>query len=208
MFRVYFGTPYPSYRAALLARYPRQVSVPAHYDWNLREGKASVAIDLSASGSPHPLLKPGQLPYRALFALAADLYKPIRVAALHAKLYPGQVFNPFSSPGKVHQAVLRVKAQWRRAGLGVSISSHGGGYDIEPNSPCALRIYRDAMETGRGEWFFAKLREARMSDFTSEEAARVLHLPFRSAQRVLSEMTEAGRLARRKVGRDVRYALK
>src|SRR5206468_2581133 len=100
LLHVYFGTPHPTFRERILAEYGGSVALPSRYLWK-KTGKSSRILDLT---DPEALgLKPGQLLHRALLLLCSDFYRPVRLAALHSRLFPDRYFHPTATPNQIHQ---------------------------------------------------------------------------------------------------------
>ncbi|MGE3756457.1 MAG: tetratricopeptide repeat protein, partial [Pseudobdellovibrionaceae bacterium] len=68
--------------------------------FDLATGQIERGSGIPAGGSLHRLLN----------ALLIDFYRPIRTGALFSKMFPGEKFNIFSSPGRIHQVLFRGRA--------------------------------------------------------------------------------------------------
>jgi hypothetical protein len=152
-------------------------------------------------------LKVGQLQHRLLAALVADFYRPIRVAAAYVLIYPGEYFNPVSSPARVHEAVKRLR-QWLEAQkLTITIEESSGAYRLVSTAPCSLRIPSiTGSPLARHSPIVDKLRQRWPREgFTIQQASELLKTPARSTLRLLEEAIRAGSLERVGKGRATRY---
>lgn len=206
--RVYFGTPYRAFRERLLADFESKVAIPPEYVW---------AIHPSGEGKPHDLLrgkpvgrreglKPGQLFHRLLSALCLDFYRPIRLAALHFRLYPGEIYNPVTSPFRVYEAVKRLRQWMETCSLPLAIEEEEGTYQLVATAPCRLVLPgREVVEHRHGP-ALERLRKAfGEQPFSIHEACRVLELPLRTAHRLVKDSTDEGKLERVGRSRSTRY---
>lgn len=147
---VYFGTPFAAFRARLLVDFPGDARLPDRYRWHLGPpGKIRGEFDPRAgSFEPGGRLKPGQILHRLLLALSEDFYRPLRAAALFARLHPTEHYNPTASPLRVHQALLRFRrwCAYRRVPLAVVES--GAEYRLDSRRAFGVRIDRSLDESG------------------------------------------------------------
>ncbi|MCB0386846.1 MAG: hypothetical protein KDD43_15740, partial [Bdellovibrionales bacterium] len=142
--RVYFGTPFASYRQYILERAKRKVTLPRHYDWQVGEGalKRGRVFDLRAgeeiSGSSR--LRAGFLEHRCLQVLASDIYRPVRLGALFGHLYPDDYFDANSSPTRIHQILRRLRRWLESEGWPIDIKGRGHAFSLSASAPVRLRL--------------------------------------------------------------------
>ncbi len=192
---VYFGTPYESFRARALEEAGWTASLPDSYRWELkpsgRPGKAWNLLDTSE----RPDLD--GIPRRLLDLLCRDFYRPVRLASLYAHLYPHEYFNPLSSPNRVHQAVKRLKHWFTENRVPLTIEENASAYRLQATRGCALEIPLERTEQSQRESRIAELRRRYSSrPFAAKEASRELNLPLRTANRLLRDAEEQGKLIR------------
>lgn len=155
--RLYCGTPFPEFRRKLLTASGRQAQdMPEHYEVSVGRATESAAAGeapwLDGLNGENSLgrarLKPGQILQRLLAALTADLYIPPNIAQLHEGLYPGDHFNPTSSPLRVRQALKRLR-QWLKANrIPLEIEEKQERYRLESEVQIRIRIRSSASEPG------------------------------------------------------------
>jgi tetratricopeptide (TPR) repeat protein len=198
---VYFGTPFASFRHRLVT--DAKIETPTGtFDWRLAVPGASPRVLDPANAEG---LKPGQLLYRLLTCLASDFYRPFRGPYLYSRLYPGQYFNPESSPLQVRSAIKRLREWFERAGWPIEIEEVDGGYRLRASAPCALRTSL-AAEADSMPLLLSRLHERLPTEpFTARQAAEILGANLRSAQRVLQEGIDAGTLERIGSGPATKY---
>lgn len=206
--RVYFGTPFGAFRKRLVDDYGKPPELPREYSWALTPSKGGPSYDLlrGASVGKTEGLKPGQLQHRLLTALCLDFYRPIRLASLHFCLYPGEVYNPVSSPFRVYEAVKRLR-QWLEAcDLPLRVAEDDGAYSLEAVSPCRLILPGAEVVSHRHGPALERLREAFGEEaFSIHDACKLLELPLRTAHRLVKDSTDEGKLERVGRSRSTRY---
>ena len=167
------------------------------------------------------MLKPGQIPHRLLAALSQDFYRSLKLPALHGVVFPGQHFNPVSSPNVLHQAMRRLRLQLERGAPDIMLDESRGAYRLQrtPGGSLCLRIPRsmrevvesesgssDSVQRLRIEALLGPLRrEGGADEFSRAEFQRISSLPGRSAGRLLEEALKAGVLERLGAGPGTRY---
>lgn len=207
--RLFFGTPYPSFRERLL-RDLGPLDLPTEYAWDLGSvGDASAPslrlASATLSGAAVPL-KLGKTLHALLRALASDFYRPFRVASLYATVYEGAHFNPDTSPAQIHVLVQRLRRWLPEHALPLDVVEEGGSYRLRATGPVRLVVPRPDAVSG-APLPLARLRESCGGKrFTVVEAVAALGVSPRTAQRVLSEGEAQGVLKRMGRGRATHYA--
>lgn len=201
---LYFGTPYRSFRERLVAELPFELDLPAEYAWQLGPGgRAGHVIQLLTGEARDPrgrqvgALRVGQLPHRLLITLASDFYRPFRTHTLHAQLHPGEYFNPFNSPGRIHQLVRMLRAWIEECKLPLEVHSLAGSYLLRATGPLTILM---SQSESLGKWRGRELEELRKawpeSTFAVREVIETLGIARRTAQRLLQEAVDDGELER------------
>jgi hypothetical protein len=147
----------------------------------------------------------GKLMSRLFQAL---LGRTLSLLEIHATIFPNEYFFPESSPNKVHQALHRLRAGFRRWEWPLIVEEKGGRYALgalpgqtvligawDPSAPCSAEMsaLRDA------------LPRLPTPSFSSRELSGVLGLSRRSAQRYLSHALRFGIVKRAPDGIAGRY---
>jgi tetratricopeptide (TPR) repeat protein len=181
---LYFGSPMPEYRRRLhrlLGMVPG-----AEYLWGRKPG---AVLDLA-------MLKPGQIVHRTLSALTRDFYVSRNTGTLFADLYPGEYFDPYSSPLRVRQALKRSRDWLRARGLPLSVDSDPGGYRLSFQGPLALRIGAEPAP----EW--------PERSFSADELCRRLKISRSTGLRLCAQAIAQGKLTKINRGRSTKYRKK
>ncbi|MGE0528679.1 MAG: hypothetical protein AB7G93_20350 [Bdellovibrionales bacterium] len=107
-----FGTPYGEYREKLHSKFSNYFQVPDFYVWHL--GRSSIVQGYIEScngktGRNAQVFEVGQGTHRLFQVLCRDFYRPQRIADLNERLFPGEYFNPFSTPMRIQKACSRLR---------------------------------------------------------------------------------------------------
>ncbi len=206
LLKLYFGTPYENYRTHLLKEWGEAIELPKDYLWKIGDKKKFSTIDVTrAEIAMKPLCKAGGINHLLLRALSGDFYRPIRIAELHAKIYPGLHYHPDASPARVKTAVLRLRKDLEGSGISDAIQAQGNGYGFSKEASLELLVSRgEALNASA--IYLGKLASAwPVRPFTAKEASKLTELPRRSLSRLLREALEQGSLQQEGRGKSSRY---
>lgn len=210
--RLYFGTPFQTYRDVLTFDRRWRCDFPANLLWHpgLRDDRAGW-IDLATGklSNNSGEMKVGQAPHRLLATLASDFYRPFPAAALHEKLFPGEAYDPATSPSRVRLAVKRLGTWLDEHGVQLEIVNDETGFRLGPDSRTGIRISRTTEEIERHGLLVEKLRQA-CSDraFSVAEASVVLSFSKSSALRILRQALQKGAVSREGQGAGTVYVFR
>lgn len=210
--RVYYGSPYPRFRARLLADFGAGAEIPAEFLWTISKGKEAPGIFDLRDGNWVPKnksLKVGQSLHRLMVALASDFYRPLKVAVAHHRLHPQETYHPLSSPPRVYEAIRHLRHWLKRQRVPLEIREFDGFYRLLSDVPVGILIRG---ETGMGSApaaFLARFRQ-HWADrpFSVSEVSGYLKVSKRTALRLLEKMVkEEQTLERSGSGPATRYKL-
>jgi len=204
--RVYFGTPYDSFRRWLLLDCPRY-QPPRVYDWRCgRKGGPVLDMALGKVDARRAGLQPGELLHRLISTLASDFYRPFSTAALHSALYPDEIYNPESSPVRVRQAMKRLRQWLQSKRFPLQIDEEEGRYRLAGDGPCTVRLTPQTQPADRRTLLLLRLRDTWPdSVFSAAEAGRLLGASARTALRLIDAAVAEGRIERVREWRSTRY---
>jgi hypothetical protein len=214
--RFCFGTPYPAARDRLLRSVGREPSsLPETYAYELGPAGARrdrlAVLDGESPFSP-ARLKPGQAPQRMLQALVRDFYVPPTAMVLHERLYPGDYFNPSSSPFRVSQVMKRLRRWLSGAKVPLKILEEDGAYRVDSDRPLSIILRRSSDLADGGDGRLAALAAAFQAvadkPFRASDVETRLGLRRSAAVALLRDAIAAGGVERIGVGAAVRYRLK
>ena len=203
--RLYFGTPYPAFRARVLQLW-KPKRLPESYRWCLGpRGKVAGVWDLRTGGGK---FKPGSLMHRLALALASDFFRPLRLETLHFRLYPDEHYNLISSDQRVHFALQQLRRWIATHRFPVKIIACAEHYVLTSARPFCIDVPTERTPVTR-EWVW--LEELRRSfpkgTFSLAEASRVLGVSSRTALRALHAEMRSGTVARTGSAAKTRYEL-
>lgn len=206
--RVYFGTPYASFRRRIVLESKGRLFLPPSFDWGNAGPKPKI-LDLKTGNwaNGKGAFKPGQLLHRLLSILASDFYRPFRTASLFGALYPDEFYNPFSSPDRIYEAIRRLRHWTRQVRFPLSIVEKSGEYHLGFAPGAVLRVWPEPLSADEAP--LARLSAAFGSrQFSNREAALALGLSDRSASRLIRELLTAGRLQSSGKSQFIRYQVR
>ncbi len=206
--KVFWGTPYKAFRQKILLTY--KLNIQNTYIYRLtsnheKSPKNRFLFDYKRFGD----LKKSSLLVRGIHALCCDFYKSQNRYALHAKIFPGEFFNPQSSFNKVYQAIHRLRRWLTLHKIPLEIHQHDEEYffvgDVD------IKIYRedqiDHASHNKYSEDILKLRGA-MEDqkFSLGEAMAVLQYnERRQTQRIFKILIDDGILMKSGKGKNTLY---
>lgn len=196
---LYFGTPLEGFRMKLLAELPTELVLTEQYPWVLSPGKNPVEVDSLIEDT-----EIGRSQLSLLATLASDFYRPQRVAELHARIYPGEYYNPMSAPLRIRQAMHRLRRWFKERSWPLRIEEISGAYRLVADRP--LVIWRPRVQKTLEEMQLSKVhRRYDQEYFSTSEAAKLLGISVRSAFSLLSNGVRKGFIVRIGSGGASRY---
>jgi hypothetical protein len=195
--RVYFGTPNENYRAAMLKIFTPKGGVPGSRRLHFPEG-GSRGAELD-----EPAL--GKQALKIFRIVAADIYRPARVAHLFFSVFGEPHFNPASSPNRVHQAVHRANAQLQKLKQPVRLENFSEGYRLSFSAPAALLFNARAEELPAPVLKLKKRWSG--EEFSAREARELLGISNGAINKILRSEIESGRMVVTGSGRFVKYRI-
>lgn len=210
LLRYYFGNPNPQTRERLLKFLGRdESSLPTSYELQLGSLSSppvtgpEPTIDLALGGP----FKPGRTPLNVLRAVTADLFEPPRLGTLHERLYPGERFNPASSPQRVHQALWQTRKALQEHQVPLEIVETNERYELRALAPCRLKLHRESRLSPEHSKLLSIQTRLQDRAVSSRELAELLQTSLRTAIRLARSSTEQGLLQEVGRGRQLRYRL-
>ncbi len=156
--KLYFGTPYRSYRERIQAYAGDDFQITEEASWNgqvFKTEEREFSL-LSAQEKSHEL-KVGQALHRLLIVLSIDFYKPVNPVAAFSEVFPDEYFSP-TSINRVHQLVKRLRTKFSRHEIPLEILTQESHYKLHFSAPYSLRILKDFPPLEKSELEFQKLK--------------------------------------------------
>lgn len=192
-----FGTPYPEFRKMLCRQMRRQ---PNGSEYSLGSGSRFIDVENGEIDNLPVVeeLRAGGKCHKVLAVLLRDFYRPLRLGGLHAELFPGDHFDVFSSPGRVHQILFRTREWIERNRLPIEIKEAEGFYALDLGSDLVVRVPYEHGEVSLHDVQWRKLKScfAHTTEFTAKEAREKLGLPRTSFQRLITWAEEEKKIER------------
>lgn len=210
---IVFGTPYEAFRRRTLASAGR-IDLPGTLIW-----RPGPAVDPSAApparyfdlleaqeSQGRGSLKYGQALHKTLSSLTADFYRPRSIGEMFTDLYPGEVFNPISSPHRVFRLIQRLRGWFQDNQMPLFVSVVNGEYRLEASAPFGLKVPLDRDLIPRDDFFLERLRSRwPYRVFSARQAEVELGLTSDQVRRLFASTEKSGELLRVGSGRGTRY---
>lgn len=200
--RLYFATPFESYRKLILEKFRPKTEMPLSFNFHFlpddlqnqgfgeRAEKPALIIDLEKGQIGDKVLSSGLLLHRLLCALVSDLYRPHAVGSLYQNLFPHQYFNPQSSPNRIHQAVKSLRAILKKYNL--EIEETQGRYRLITRQLIIIIIPQKIVFGGRSVSRLELVRKKCANEFSTRDVMSILECTAKTAQRLIKEGIERG----------------
>lgn len=191
MSRVYFGTPFSSFRKRIIEKSGDWFKVEDFYDWHQQPAPTGKIFDLLSGMGARGLM------LQLMRGLSSDFYRPLHVGNLHALLYPEEFFNPIHSPAKIKNLVTRIHRWFDENEFPFRVTSKDTTYRLQ--APYSIRVYLDYESRSEKE-VHSQLEKLRSrwpyKSFSSSEAAKELQITLPEAVDLLKDEVASGRLYR------------
>lgn len=199
-----FGTPFECFRKWALADFS-SLTLPDFYLWRMGSAKKSPELNLSGTAAASAWGAPSGIALRTLNALSRDFYRRYNASALHQALFPGEYYNPSSSPARVAQAVSRTRRWLRTHRVPMTVQSRDGQVFLEATGILTLRLPL-YLPDSRSGWLLVRLKSLYGDrKFTSAEVVKSCGVSARSARRHLEQGCASRALVRQGKGRGAGY---
>ncbi len=205
---LFCGTPFDSFRKRLLSSF-KTLTDSVAVEWRIGNGSQYKTLELLSGESPlrRRLLDSGKLNYLLLSFLTRDFYRPARISAIAAALYPGEFYNPQSSPKRVRTAIQRLREWFRAHKLPLTIEEVSGDYRLQSKKAVGLLVPLERETDKSKHPELELLREVLSAKpfFSRKDVVDALSTSVRTANRLLKEGEETGVLRRQGKGRSTVY---
>ncbi len=131
----------------------------------------------------------------ALFdSLTQDFYKPSHLGFIFQNIYPGEKFDPFSSPSRVLQLLRRLDSWFMSNGSGLRVEFRKSEFRLRSEAPIFVKIQRE-VPVSANEAKFSELRNHFSErSFNAAQVQEKLQISRSSAERLLDLGVATGHL--------------
>jgi tetratricopeptide (TPR) repeat protein len=207
MERVLQGTPFKGYHLRLKKLYGLELQKKEDFTFvpgiNFLTEKNTLKIDLTQP--PEALVRlPSCL--NLLLLLSHDFYKPPRFGVLHAGLHPGEHYNPFTSPQRIRNSILRLNKVNAELKNGIKVFVESGDVFIESSQGQGITIASFKTRFAKIDYLLkllcTKMKGQRLS---SPQVAQIMEISQRSAVTLLNNGIRKNRIQRFGKGKNTSY---
>lgn len=201
--KVFFGTPFKTYRQRIIDEYSPQL--PDHYWYSLNQ-QINYRFDYLSFND----LKPGSLPMRLILALSQDFYRPLNKYSLFTAVFPKEHINPDSSFNKLHQVIFRARKWLDKNDIPLDITEENESFSLM--GPVSIKIYLKDRKDNLIVSDDKKIIGEKITDIFHEKMFSIndlieakLFKNLRAAQRYLKENSDL--IERHGKGKNTRYSI-
>ncbi|MBI4403235.1 MAG: hypothetical protein HY537_03700 [Deltaproteobacteria bacterium] len=197
--KLYFGTPFPSFKKRFSKELTFKFEFSNHYDWQISPGKGQVQTFLCERSS----LEDKPVLYRLARLLTSDFYRPFSIGSLFSSVYLEEYYNVNTTPNRVHQLVHSLRTWFNENQIPLSVVSKKSLYKLIGKRPCKLRIPCSWEGSGKSAW----LSQLQNDVFTIQDVMYISGSPKRTANRLLAKEIVKGTVRRTGAGKNTHYTV-
>ncbi len=201
-----FGTPFASYRERVLKGLGQKWEQD-HFVFGPQAAPSFVL--LTAEFENLQAEAPSKMVHQVLATLLRDFYKPWSIGALFCELFPGEYFDIFSSPNRVHQLLWRLRKWTETNSLPAQLHENSGNYSLKMSAAFSFKVPREGMRVDENVLQLRQL-QSKFKDkpsFTPREAQACLNISASSFKRLAQWGLKAQKLRREGASRATIYKL-
>lgn len=207
--RVFFGTPYSSFREKIIEVYNPKLRSEywLHIDSNSEAKKTEFDY------LQYKDLKIGSIVLKVLKAMTFDFYKRQNKYTLFELVFPNDYLDPSSSFNKIHQALSRTREWLKTHKIPLEIHEESEEYFLVGHASIKIylndRVNWSAVSKDEGLYYELELlkKHLKAESFSINEAMLILgHSNLRKTQRLLKKAIEEGEVSKSDKGKNTRYS--
>jgi tetratricopeptide (TPR) repeat protein len=134
--KVYFGSPFSSYREKILAHVPIGGT---QYDWTV-EVPGTKDSPLYDVAQPIEGVVPNSILHNLQKLFFSDFYATWRIGTVFSNLFPDNHYDIQSSPNRIYQLIHRWNVLAEKSSLPFAIESDGSGFRVVFKQSCTVRV--------------------------------------------------------------------
>ncbi len=204
--KVYYGTPYASFRSRVQKIFQPNFSLDKRITWTLNPENISSRPSLALKSDLFQKLEDKPLLEKLFSLLCQDFYRPLALGSLVSKLYPDEYFNPDSSPQKAWQIVDRLRTWFHEQSLPLDIELNEETCRLISRESCQIPVQeiQDLQNSDERKFMQAALH-FKDHPFGAKELSELLKISKRSAQNFCQLGLQSKKIIQTSAGRSTRY---
>ena len=215
--RLYHGTPYTSYRKRIKKIYRPTFQIPRMLDWKMNGFEGTLQpemgtriFDLSKGcelgGRANLIEQP--LLFLLLRFLTKDFYRPVALGSVFSELYPGEKFNPETSPNRAYMVAKRLRKWFEGHGIPLEIEVENEMFRLVASLPYSLRVSFQNFNVSKNDALLESVqRQFGTNKFSAAQASESLGLTPTGTQKFLTWAVQRRKMRRSKAGRSALFVL-
>lgn len=204
--RILLGTPYKGYRDRINIIFNIQLAPSRELQFCPMDPKLSpqkISLDLNRIADNSFLTSTS---WPLLQLMTKDIYRPPRMGVVFSNLYPGEYFDPFTSPQRVRNSIFRFNtwSESNKCDFKIKIFQGDFQFDCPPSSAIRCTRHAKSIDSWQAAMKYFKLGNNSRS-FTAADLAGKLGITQRSAQVILQKAMKANKVEKMGQGKNTRY---
>jgi len=191
--KLYFGTPFRSYRQLILKEMP-ELSQTQKMAWNGEWFHHAFQNQFLVQKQPTSNLSLSKNEMKLIEALSEDFLQPKSIGSLFEAIFPNEYLHPEYSFGKTYKILQRLNKKLKQARLPIRIQNFDSSYLLELNEGWMIEVlnpdFRFTSELNMAEGRLVQTFSQK--PFTRNDVMQVFHLERSTALRWLAEMKNKG----------------
>jgi tetratricopeptide (TPR) repeat protein len=194
------GTPYKGFHLRVKKLYGISIDKKSEYLYMLSSNQNSRLTTFCDLVNPAETLIRHPQCLNLFLLLTRDFYRPPRFGVLHAELHPQEYFNPFTSPHRIRNTILRLNKLNFELNNGLQVRVRSGDVFLETSNQVGITFRRIFRTLSKDEHLLAIIcAKTKGSSFCCADAAKFLKISPRSALKIINYGIQKRRLV--KLGR-------
>ncbi len=155
--KVYFGTPYSSYRQVMTKKMNPAWSLPESLLFGSPDGKWLFDTNTNIFRNSKPVLDDDGIVLKLIKLLNKDQFRPMSLGNIFNELYSGDFYDPNSSPNRVRQSLFRLRESLRAGGVPIEVIQESFRYSLNFLEDISIRAHINESVLNKNELLFKEL---------------------------------------------------
>ncbi len=205
--KLIYGSPFEIYRTTVADEF--NIEVPEQYfiteQWQSRVKSTVLDVSNATLNGKNFGIKEGTLLHAFLKTIVSDFYRPFPTGTVFSNLFSEEYYNPFTAYDRIYQCVKRLRRVFADVKLPIEIRQEHNEYSLKVTGQIAIKVSKDDLQTFRINKDRLSLAKNLASNFSAQELALALNSSVRTANRIIKQELQAGKLQQLGQGKQTRF---
>lgn len=144
---------------------------------------------------------------KTFYALVSDLYEPSKLGEIFAQVYRGEVFNPYTSPGRVLKLLKRLDSWFIQKSIPLRVYFKKSAFEIRSSRNCTVVIRKNQSDQPAQAEFHSLKELLKDNRMNVKMICQKLQSSESTVLRLVNRALAHGIIAREGTGKSTRYFL-